>query len=81
MKQLVCDFCDSVRLGLKVGIKEYRKAFEQARQVRQFAKSDNFLSHDVYKVSDRTMKMDAKVQDVRELAQRNYKPENDVVKD
>ena len=81
MKQLVCDFCDSVRLGLKVGIKEYRNAFEQARQVRQFAKADNFLTHDVYKVGDRTMKMDAKVQDVRELAQRNYKPENDVVKE
>ena len=71
MKQLVCDFCDSVRLGLKVGIKEYRKAFEQARQVRQFANADNFLSHDVYKVSDRTMKMDAKVQDVRDLARKN----------
>ena len=81
MKQLICDFCDSVRLGFKVGIREYRKTFEQAREVRRIAKSDNFLSHEVYKLKHRVCDSDKKVQEVRELAQKNYDPKNDMFKE
>ena len=78
MKQLVCDFCDSVRLGVKTGYNSFKKEFRSARQVRRIAKASNFLSGKTYKLKDTTMEQDRKVNDIRELAQKNYREDNDL---
>jgi glycine betaine/choline ABC-type transport system substrate-binding protein len=70
MKQLVCDFCDSVRLGAKVGYREFKKAFVEARQVRIYSKQGDY---NTTSVMDRPEF--AKVKKVRELAQMNFKNE------
>lgn len=67
MKDYVCDVCDSIRIGLSVGYKEFKDAFNQARQVREYAKNGNFIKTDL---PDYHM---TKVNDVRQLAQKNFK--------
>ena len=42
MKKLVCDFCDSLRLGAKVGYREFQKTFREMRAVGVYAKRGNF---------------------------------------
>ncbi|NBP01796.1 MAG: hypothetical protein EBU90_16990 [Proteobacteria bacterium] len=70
MKQLVCDFCVSLRHGIKAGVHAGRTQFEAFRQVRKMVKE--------MKISESCDEMDPyrkKVNDVRELAQKNYKSE------
>ena len=68
MFNLVCDFCTSMRLGTQVGYREFKKAFDEARQVRIYANEGNFIRVDLGDSIE-----GIKVQQVRELAQRNYK--------
>jgi hypothetical protein len=72
MKRLLCDFCDSVRLGIRLGYKEFNKTFNESRQIRKHVKSPAFLSVEVY---DCINPNDAKIQDIRELAQKYYREE------
>lgn len=76
MKKLVCDFCDSLRLGFKIGYREYKKAFQGARQVRILAKDATFNKADT--LPDYHLK---KVNDIRDLAQKNYDSNNDIIKE
>lgn len=78
MKELVCDFCDSMRFGIQKGYKEYKKAFNSAREIRRISKASNFLSGEIYKLKDTTMEQDRKVNHIRELAQKNYREDNDL---
>lgn len=41
MKNLVCDFCDSVRIGLNKGIETFKKEFQSCREIRKNAKQMN----------------------------------------
>jgi hypothetical protein len=67
MKQLVCDFCDSVRIGVKVGYKQFKKSFQECRKVRKYTKANSFKT-DMFEPQ-----VNKKVQEVRELAQKNYR--------
>ena len=67
MKDYVCDVCDSIRIGLSVGYKEFKDAFQQARQVRVYAKNGNYIKTDLPS-SDMHI-----INDIRQLAQKNYK--------
>ena len=78
MKELVCDFCDSIRLGAKTGYKAFKKEFQSARKIRNIAKASNFLGGETYKLKDTTTKQDKNVNDIRELAQKNYREDNDL---
>jgi hypothetical protein len=69
MKQLVCDFCDSIKLGAKVGYKEFKRVFSDARTIRKYAKEH---SH-TFKAQSVMEHQDPKVKKVREMAQMNYK--------
>ena len=71
MKQLVCDFCNSVRLGAKVGYREFKKTFDDARHVHRYADQGHFFKGDVLHDSHAVNK-------VRDLAQKNYRKENDL---
>lgn len=68
MKNYVCDFCDSLKLGMEIGIKTFKKEFKQMQYIRKIAKKDSaFKKDDMYdKLSRKQVLM------VRELAQENY---------
>ena len=55
-----------MRLGTQVGYREFKKAFDEARQVRVYAVKGNFVPMDV--VPSETNH----IQKIRELAQQNY---------
>jgi hypothetical protein len=70
MKQLVCDFCDSVRIGVKTGYKQFKKSFQECLKVRKYTETPAFGPNTF------EPEVNKKVQVVRELAQKNYTEQN-----
>lgn len=70
MKKLMCDFCDSIRLGAKVGYREFKDTFNSARQVHQIARATR-NGKSVYSSLDSVENQ--QVKKIRDLAVANYK--------